>query len=128
MPELIPFISGYVRRLFPFPTDTTHLAMWTKALARVPFLFRELHLSCNSIQSILNTLEEKIMTTILSCGHREDDEDRQYNVMTKEWSREYTKAVAYKCVCLYCFDEYERNNEILYTDNDAYEWLTNRSV
>jgi hypothetical protein len=65
------------------------------------------------------------MATILSCGHREDDEDRQFNVMTKEWSREHTKAVAYKCVCLHCLMEYEKEKIILNTDDEAWQWLSN---
>jgi hypothetical protein len=65
------------------------------------------------------------MTVILSCGHREDDFDRHYNVMTKEWTRENTKAVAYKCVCFHCLMEYEKDKTILNTDDEALQWLRN---
>lgn len=61
---------------------------------------------------------------ILSCGHREDDFERHYNIMTKEWTRENTKAVAYKCVCFSCFRLYEKQGELIYTDKDAMEWLS----
>ncbi len=60
---------------------------------------------------------------ILSCGHREDDMTRHYNVMTKEWTRENTKAVAYKCVCLHCFKLYENEKSLIRTDDEAYRWL-----
>ena len=59
----------------------------------------------------------------LSCGHREDDFDKHYSIMTKEWSREHTKAVGYKSVCLSCFRNYEKSGELLYTDKEAMEWL-----
>jgi hypothetical protein len=65
------------------------------------------------------------VTVILSCGHREDDFDRHFNVMTKEWSRENTKAVAYKCVCLHCLLDYEKEKIILNTDDEALQWLRN---
>lgn len=63
------------------------------------------------------------MSVILSCGHREDDFDKHYNIMTKEWTRENTKAVGYKSVCFFCFRFYEENNELFYTDKEALEWL-----
>lgn len=65
------------------------------------------------------------MSVILSCGHREDDFDKHYSIMTKEWSREHTKAVGYKSVCLSCFRLYEKSGELIYTDKDALKWLTN---
>lgn len=65
------------------------------------------------------------MSVILSCGHREDDFDRHYNIMMKEWTREHTRAVAYKCVCLSCFRDAEKSGELLYTDKDAMQWLIN---
>jgi hypothetical protein len=43
--------------------------------------------------------------------------------MTKEWSRENTKAIGYKTVCLYCYEQHEMHNELLYTDAEAMEWL-----
>jgi len=63
------------------------------------------------------------MSVILSCGHREDDFDKHHSIMTKEWSRENTKAISYKTVCLYCYDQHEKHGELLYTDSDANEWL-----
>ena len=65
------------------------------------------------------------MSVILSCGHREDDFDRHFNVMTKEWSRENRKAVAYKCVCFHCLMEYEKEKTILNSDDEALQWLRN---
>ncbi len=61
---------------------------------------------------------------ILSCGHREDDFDHHYSIMTKEWSRENTKAVGYKTVCHTCVKMYEKLGELLYTDEEAMQWLT----
>lgn len=63
------------------------------------------------------------MSVILSCGHREDDFDKHYNIMTKDWSRENTKAVGYRSVCLSCYKLYEKEGELLYTDQEAMEWL-----
>lgn len=63
------------------------------------------------------------MSVILSCGHREDDFDKHYNIMTKDWSRENTKAVGYRSVCLSCYKLYEKADELLYTDQEALEWL-----
>lgn len=63
------------------------------------------------------------MSVILSCGHREDDFDKHYSIMTKEWSRENTKAVGYKTVCLSCYSEYEKDGTLLYSDAEAMEWL-----
>ena len=63
------------------------------------------------------------MSVILSCGHREDDFDKHYNIMTKDWSRENTKAVGYRTVCLSCYKMYESEGLMLYTDQEAIEWL-----
>jgi hypothetical protein len=63
------------------------------------------------------------MSVILSCGHREDDFDRHYNIMTKEWSRENTKAISYKTVCLHCYEQSEMHGEVLYTDEEAMQWI-----
>ncbi len=60
---------------------------------------------------------------ILSCGHREDDFDKHHSVMTKEWSRDNTKAVGYKTVCFSCFKQYEKDGELLYNDSEALHWL-----
>lgn len=63
------------------------------------------------------------MPVILSCGHREDDFDKHYSIMTKEWTRENTKAVGYKSVCLFCLNQYERHDVLLRSDAEAMEWL-----
>jgi hypothetical protein len=63
------------------------------------------------------------MTTILSCGHIEDDFDKHYNIMTKDWSRENTKAVGYKTVCLSCRRAYAKDGLLLINDNEAMNWL-----
>lgn len=63
------------------------------------------------------------MSVILSCGHREDNFDKHYRIMIKEWSRENTKAISYKTVCLYCYEQYEIRGELLYNDQEALEWV-----
>jgi len=63
------------------------------------------------------------MSIILSCGHREDNFDRHYNIMTKEWSKDNTKAVGYSTVCLHCLEQREMHGDVLYTDEDAFNWL-----
>jgi hypothetical protein len=63
------------------------------------------------------------MSVILSCGHREDDFDKHYSIMTKDWSRENTKAVGYRTVCAVCYKMYEAEGLLLYTDDEAMEWI-----
>jgi hypothetical protein len=63
------------------------------------------------------------MPVILSCGHREDDFDKHYSIMTKEWSRECTKAVGYKTVCLSCYNAYAKDESLLLNDDEAMKWL-----
>lgn len=66
------------------------------------------------------------MSVILSCGHREDNFDRHYNVMTKESTIDedgWKKAVGYRTVCLHCYEQYEMHGDVLYTDADAMDWL-----
>lgn len=61
---------------------------------------------------------------ILSCGHREDDFDKHHHVTVKSWSREWTKALAYKTVCQACRDEYAARGELFEDEKDATHWLT----
>jgi len=63
------------------------------------------------------------MSVILSCGHREDDFDQHYPVMTKDWSRENTKAIGFKTVCINCHINYAKDDLLLYTDEEAMQWL-----
>ena len=66
------------------------------------------------------------MSVILSCGHREDNFDKHFPVMTKEWDITedgWTKAVGYSTVCLHCFERYEMQGAVLYTEDEAMEWL-----
>ena len=68
------------------------------------------------------------MSVILSCGHREDDFDKHYSIMTKDWSREHTKAIGYKTVCLLCYKSHEEAKELLYSDSEALNWLKSESI
>lgn len=66
------------------------------------------------------------MSIILSCGHREDDFDNHYNIMTKEWDITedgWVKAVGYKSVCLSCYNAHAKAGELLMDDKEAMEWL-----
>jgi len=66
------------------------------------------------------------MTVILSCGHEENDFDKHYNIMTKGedvgvdgWHR----TISYMTVCGSCKHWYQENNDILYNEEEAMEWL-----
>jgi len=61
----------------------------------------------------------------LSCGHREDDDEKHYSVQTKSYSRDWSKAVSYQTVCHTCYQEYEKEGSILRSDKEAFEWLHN---
>lgn len=63
------------------------------------------------------------MRIILSCGHKVDSFEDEYTVAVKEWTREDTRAIAYKSVCGKCRREYRQNNQILDTMADEQEWL-----
>lgn len=66
------------------------------------------------------------MSVILSCGHREDDFDKHYSIMTKDSFIDgdgWKKAVGYRTVCLSCYKLYEKAGQLLYTDEEAMEWL-----
>lgn len=66
------------------------------------------------------------MSITLSCGHREDDFDKHYNVMTKEWevtTDGWVKAVGYSVVCLSCFERYKSEGIVLNTEEEAMQWL-----
>jgi hypothetical protein len=59
----------------------------------------------------------------LSCGHREDDFDKHYSIITREWTRENTKAIGYKSVCLSCYLRYQKSGELFHSDEEAFNWL-----
>lgn len=60
---------------------------------------------------------------ILSCGHKTDDLDNSFNVITKESDRRGEKALAYRSVCAKCKKEYEINGELLKSEADGLVWL-----
>ena len=67
----------------------------------------------------------------LSCGHREDDFDKQYNITTKEWTigeDGWQKALSYKTVCYNCYKEYEKEGDIFYSDEEATKWLFSEAI
>lgn len=61
----------------------------------------------------------------LSCGHREDNYNKQHNIQTKIYSKYCSKAIAYQTVCNSCKEEYEKNGLVLRTDKEAEDWLFN---
>jgi hypothetical protein len=66
------------------------------------------------------------MGTILSCGHREDNEENQYSITTKEWeigTEGWGKALSYKTVCPSCHKECQKQGSICRTDKEAFQWL-----
>ena len=66
------------------------------------------------------------MGYILSCGHREDNEDKHYSVTVKEWTIDqdgWQKALSYKTVCYDCYKEYEKEGILFYSDEEATQWL-----
>jgi hypothetical protein len=68
------------------------------------------------------------MGYILSCGHREDDEEKHYSITTKEWVVDesgWNKALSYKTVCQPCYKKYEKEGNLCYSDEEAFEWLHN---
>jgi len=60
---------------------------------------------------------------VLTCGHSAKTFDEEHCVMTKEYSREWTHAVAYKSVCAECVKRYEEHGELLHNDEEAAIWL-----
>lgn len=70
------------------------------------------------------------MAHILSCGHREDDFDKQYNVITKSSSCDedgFKKAIAYSTVCKECKDFYIEEDLLFETEDEAIKWLQSDS-
>lgn len=66
------------------------------------------------------------MGIIASCGHRVDEVDDLNNIATKEWEITedgWTRAIAYKSVCASCKEDYEKENAILYTEQDEINWF-----
>jgi hypothetical protein len=60
----------------------------------------------------------------LSCGHTiKSYEEDYYDIMVKDYTREGTKAIAYKSVCSECYDDYKVHNEILETEDLAEIWI-----
>ena len=66
------------------------------------------------------------MSFWLSCGHREDDMDKHYNVITKSSDCDedgFKKALAYSVVCKKCKEFYKKENALFDTEEEAMKWL-----
>jgi hypothetical protein len=61
----------------------------------------------------------------LSCGHIVDSMDDSVAVTHMDYTKEGSRAVAYKNVCCVCFQNYKKENTVFYSDNDAMKWLLN---
>lgn len=66
------------------------------------------------------------MTIILSCGHAVDDFSDEQMVAVKDYSKDWSRAVAYRTVCKECLKAYQDEDAILYTEEAEMEWLTGR--
>lgn len=64
------------------------------------------------------------MSIILSCGHREDDFDKHHTVMVQDYTKECTKAIAYKTVCAACKQQYKDWGILFEDQTEALLWLT----
>ncbi len=61
---------------------------------------------------------------ILSCGHTVDSFLNCHGVMVKDSSRDGSKAISYKSVCLTCKQNYDKENYIFHNQEEAHLWLT----
>lgn len=65
------------------------------------------------------------MTIILSCGHHIDDFSDSYQVVIKSYSRDFSKALSYRTVCLKCKNDYRKQDILFEDDTQADKWLLN---
>lgn len=69
------------------------------------------------------------MPTIASCGHRIPDEKDPINISTKEWTINedgWQKAVCYKSVCEDCYEDYKKNDAIISSEAEEFDWLNSK--
>jgi len=69
------------------------------------------------------------MSIRASCGHEVQEIEDTYNIATKEWEINedgWQKAVAYKSVCKDCYEEYKKNDAILSSEAEEFDWLHNK--
>jgi hypothetical protein len=61
----------------------------------------------------------------LSCGHQEDEELEYggYPVSVKEYTRENTKAVAYKVICKDCYEYSDKVGILLKSEEEEMTYL-----
>ena len=66
------------------------------------------------------------MGIIGSCGHGVEDFDDLFSVATKAWDiteEGWVRCIHYSSVCEDCYKDYEREGNILYTDEEETKWL-----
>ena len=64
------------------------------------------------------------MTIIASCGHKVEDFDDLHDIAVREYSKDFSNAVAYKSVCRECLDWYYKQNLLLKNEKEELEWLS----
>jgi hypothetical protein len=66
------------------------------------------------------------MAIIASCGHTIGELDHLRQISIKAWdcgSEGWVKAVYHSSVCESCYQEYEAEGDILYTEQEELDWL-----
>lgn len=69
------------------------------------------------------------MSIRASCGHEVQEIEDTYNIATKEWDineEGWCKAIAYKSVCKDCYEDYKKNDAILESEAEEFDWLTSK--
>lgn len=69
------------------------------------------------------------MSITASCGHQVQEFEECYEVATKEWTINedgWQKAIGYKSLCKDCHESYKKNDAILFTEAEEFDWLKNK--
>lgn len=63
------------------------------------------------------------MPIILSCGHELKDQEEGWSIATKEYSKDWSRAVSYRTVCKTCHEWYEKEDLVLHTQQEEFDWI-----
>ena len=69
------------------------------------------------------------MSIILTCGHRVEEIEDGIQIATKEWTIDedgWQKAIGYKSVCKDCYEEYKKNDALIDSEAEEFDWLQNK--
>jgi hypothetical protein len=58
-----------------------------------------------------------------SCGHSVQHLSHLWSCSVRDYTRDNNRCVYYVSVCKACYDQYEKDNIILYTETDENNWL-----